>query len=271
MEGIEISRPTNEISDLLPGVTLTVRETTDRPVRLQIAPDREAVKNSIIAFVGNYNRLMAEINILTRNDPSVVNELTWLTNDERQDAMARLGSFAGNSTLSQLRNSLMRIVSSPFETSDEQGLSLLAQIGISTDPRRAGSSGGGADASRLRGYLDIDERLLDAAIENRLTGVRQLFGNDTTGDLLTNTGVAFAVDALTRGYTERNGIFAMQTNSIDSRIASEQRRVATLDRQLANREADLRRQFAQMEGAFNRMEHMSQSLDNFMMQNRNNR
>jgi len=270
MEGIEISRPTNEINDLLPGVTLNIRETSDRPIRLQIAPDREAIKDAIIAFVGNYNRLMAEINILTRNDPRVVDELTFLTMDEREDALDRLGAFAGNTTLLNMRNSLMRIVSSPFETSDENNLALLAQIGISTDPRRAGSGIGGADPSRLRGYLDIDERVLDMALDTRLPGIRQLFGNDTTGDLLVNTGVAFAIDSLTRAHTDRSGIFAQQTNNIDSRIAAERQRVTTLDRQLASREADLRRQFSQMEGAFNRMEQMSQSLDNFQLQNRNN-
>jgi len=270
MEGIEISRPSNEISDLIQGVTLNLRETSDRPVRLQVMADREAVKDAIISFVGNYNRLMAEINILTRNDPAVVDELTFLTRDEREDALDRLGAFAGNSTLLQLRNSLMRIVSSPFETSEEQYMSLLAHVGISTDVRRAGSSIGSADPSRLRGYLDIDERALDSAIENRLPALRQLFGHDTDGDLLVDSGVAFAIDTLMRPYSDRTGIFAQQTNGIDSRIAQETRRIATMDRQLANREADLRRQFSQMEGAFNRMEQMSSSLERLQQQNFNN-
>ena len=269
MEGIEIRRPGNEINDLIPSVTLTLRETSDRPIRLQIMTDQESVKDSIIAFVGNYNRLMAEINILTRNDPRIVDELTYLTRDEREDALERLGAFAGDSSLNQMRNSLMRIVSSPFPTSEEQSLALLAQIGISTDVRRAGT--GGADVSRLRGYLDIDERVLDEAIANRLPAVRQLFGNDTTGDLLVDTGVAFQVDALTRSYTDRSGILAQRAGGLDSRIAQEQQRITTLDRQLANREADLRRQFSQMEGAFNRMEQMSSSLDRFQQQNNMNR
>jgi len=269
MEGIEIRRSGNEIDDLIPSVTLTLRETSERPVRLQITTDQESVKDSIIAFVGNYNRLLAEINILTRNDPRIIDELTYFTRDEREAAMERLGAFAGDSSLNQLRNSLMRIVSSPFPTSDEQDLALLAQIGISTDVRRAGS--GGADISRLRGYLDIDERALDNAIATRLPAVRQLFGSDTTGDLLVDTGIAFSVDTLTRSYSDRTGIFAQRASGIDSRIAQETQRIATLDRQLANREVELRRQFSQMEGAFNRMEQMSSSLDRFQMQNNNNR
>ena len=163
----------------------------------------------------------------------------------------------------------MRIISTPYPTSEEQDLALLAQIGVSTDLRRIGS--GGADPSRLRGYLDIDERALDEAIANKLPAVRQLFGSDTTGDLLVDSGIAFAIDTLSRPYTDRSGILAQRTSGMDSRIIQEQQRITTLDRQLANREADLRRQFSQMEGAFNRMEQMSSSLDRFQMQNSNNR
>jgi len=268
MEGIEINRSGNEIDDLLPGVTLNLRETTERPVRLQVMPDREAVKDAIISFVGNYNRLMAEINILTRNDPRVVEEITYFTREEREDAMQRLGAFAGDSTLQQMRNSLMRIVSSPHQTSDEHNLALLAQIGISTDARRSGAA---TDVSRLRGYLEIDERALDAAIASNLPGIRQLFGMDTTGDMLVDSGVAFAVDSLMRPYTETSGLLTQRSRNLESRIVQEQRRIDTLDRQLAAREADLRRQYSQMESAFNRMEQMSQSLNRFQLQNNNNR
>ena len=266
MEGIEVRRPTNEIDDLVPGVTITARGVSDRPVRLFVEPDREGVKTAIINFVGNYNRLMAEINILTRNDPRILDELTYLTRDEREEMRQRLGAFSGDTTLNQLRNSLMRIVSSPFPTSDEQNLALLAQIGIGTDVRRGGA-GAGFDASRMRGYLEIDERVLDAAIANQLPAMRQLFASNTLGEILPNTGVAFLVDSQLRPFVETGGIISQKTSNMNSRIAQETRRVETMDRQLAIREADLRRQYSMMESAFERMERMSTSLDRFSQQN----
>jgi flagellar hook-associated protein 2 len=65
MEGIQITRSTNSIDDLIPGVTLNVRGVSERPVELNIRTDIEGIKDAIISFVGNYNRLMAEINVLT--------------------------------------------------------------------------------------------------------------------------------------------------------------------------------------------------------------
>ena len=269
MEGIEVRRSSNQIEDLIPGVTLTAVGVSDRPVRLRIEPDREAVKDSIIGLVGNYNRLMAEINVLTRNDDRIIEELSYLTKEEKAEYRERMGSFSGDSTLMQLRNSLMRIMSSPYPTSAEQDLTLLAQIGVGTDVRRSGATGG-MDASRLRGYLEIDEKALDAAIATKLPAIKDLFSSDTTGDLLPDTGIAYSVDALAKPYAETGGFISLKTGNINSRIDQENRRIQTLDRQLSAKEADLKRQYGQMESAYSRMEQMSTSLDRFQQQNSNN-
>jgi flagellar hook-associated protein 2 len=282
MEGIEIQRPGNTVDDLLPGLTLTLRAPSDRPVNVTVQPDREGVKDALITLVGNYNRLMAEINILTRPDTQsnqftsgqlwgsrVIDELTYLTNEEREEYQKRLGAFQSDSTLTQFRNVLQRTMTAPYPTSLGRELSLLSQIGIGTDMGRGGASTG-LDASRLRGYLEIDEKILDAAIAANLPAIRELFGYDTDGDLLVDTGIAFNLETLARPYVETGGIISLKTRTVDSRISSEQQRINTMDRQLASREAELRAQYAQMENAFNRMERMGQSLERFSQQNSNN-
>jgi flagellar hook-associated protein 2 len=269
MEGIEIRRDTNSIDDLIPGVTLNVRGVSTRPVNLGIEPDREGVKDSIITLVGNYNRLMAEMNVLTRNDSRIIDELTYLTNDERETLQARMGAFSGDSILSQFKNSLQRAATMPYPVSgEEQDYALLAQFGISTDARRAG--GGGYDPARLRGYLEIDEKVLDAALETKLPMIQQLFGYDTNGDLIIDSGLAYTFENLSRPYVESGGFIALKTGTIDSRISQDRRRIETMDRQLAAREAQLKLQYGQMEGTYSRMEQMSSSLDNLSRQNSTN-
>ncbi|MCL2719818.1 MAG: flagellar filament capping protein FliD [Treponema sp.] len=280
MEGIEITRPSNQISDLIPGVTLNVRGVSERPVDLNIVANVDAVKDAIFSFVWHYNRLMTEINVLTstsassmpdirtntqRGDTRIVDEITYLTAEEATAMRERLGAFSGDSTLRNLKNNLQRTVSAPYPTSLERELTLLAQIGISTNASRSV----GYNPAQLRGYLEIDERVLDAALENRVPAIRELFASDTTGDLLADTGVAFNVDALLRPFVETGGIISLKTNTIDSRINQDERRVANLDRQLAAKEQELRIQYARMEAAYARMEQLSNSLDNFNQQNRN--
>jgi len=282
MEGIEIIRSSNNIDDLIPGVTLNLRGVSDRPVDLNIRGNVESIKDAIISFVGNYNRLMAEINILTstrgnvntpdmpsqaRGDVRLIDELTYLSKEEADEMRSRLGAFGGDITLTTLKNNLMRTVTAPYPTNLERDLSLLAQIGVSTNAERSS----GYDASRLRGYLQINEQTLDAALETKIPAIKELFASDTSGDMLADTGVAFNVDALVRPFVETGGIIALKTNTIDSRINQDERRISTLDRQLAAKEQELKIQFARMESAYARMESMSTSLDNFNQQNRGNR
>ncbi|MDR1931085.1 MAG: flagellar filament capping protein FliD [Treponema sp.] len=270
MEGIEIRRSTNSIDDLLPGVTIIAKAPSDKPVQLTIEPNREAVKEAIISLVGNYNRLMAELNVVTRNDERVIQELSYLNTEEQEEMRKRLGAFSGDSTLSQFRNGMQRSVTSPYATQAEQDL-LLPQIGIGTDVRQAGSSAG-YDVSRMRGYLEIDEKALDTALADKLPAIQQLFGYDTDGDLLVDSGVAFALDGITKPYSETGGVLSLKTGTLDSKIDQEQRRISTLDRQLAAKEAALKRQYGNMENAFSRMEKMGTSLDQFSQRaNANNR
>ena len=260
MEGIEIRRPTNNIDDLLPGVTVTARAPSNDPVRLNVEPDREGVKEALIAMVGNYNRLMAEINVLTRNDDHVIQELNYLSTEEQTGMKKRLGVFAGENSLIQFKNTLQRSTGAPYPTMAEQELALLSQMGIGTDVRRAGSTTG-YDPSRLRGYLEIDEKALDAALADKLMAIQQLFGTDTDGDLIVDSGVAHNIDVLTKPYVETGGIVSLKTGTIDSKINQEQRRIATLDRQLEAKEASLKKQYGQMESAFTRMERMSTEIE----------
>ncbi|MDR1287030.1 MAG: flagellar filament capping protein FliD [Treponema sp.] len=262
MEGIEVRRPVNEIDDLIPGVTIVPRSPSDRTVTLSVKPDREAVKDAIITLVGNYNQLMAEINVLTRRDDRIVEELAYLNADEQGEFKKRLGAFQGDSTLNQLRGALQRAVSAPYLTGEERNLAFLAQIGIGTDVRRGGA-GGGYDQSRLRGYLEIDERALDSALETKLPAIKQLFGNDTDGDLIADSGAGYALETLTKPYVETGGIISLKTGTIDSRVSRDRVRIESMERQLAVKEAELKVQYGRMEAAYNRMEQMSASLDNF--------
>jgi len=266
MEGIEIKRASNSINDLIPGVTLNVRNVSDRPVELNIRADIQGVKDAVISFVGNYNLLMAEINVLTRRDERLITELTYLTSDEADAMRERLGIFSSDTTLNTLRNSLQRTVSAPYPTSMERDLTLLAQIGISTNSE----GGAGYDPSRLRGYLQINEKTLDLALETKIPAIKELFAFDTTGDLLADTGVAYNVDALISPFIGTGGIITLKTNTLDSRISQDERRIVSLDRALSAKEQELRIQYARMEAAYARMEQMTTSLDNFSRQSNNN-
>ncbi|MDP3179746.1 MAG: flagellar filament capping protein FliD, partial [Spirochaetaceae bacterium] len=168
-----------------------------------------------------------------------------------------------------MRSSLQRIMMDPYTTDSGDRMRLLAQVGISTDARRPGS-GQGFDASRLRGYLEIDEATLGKALQENFEGVRQLFGNDSDGDLLVDSGAAFALDALIKPYVETGGILSLKTTTLNSQVTSEKRKIEDIDRQLVVKETELKRKYGSMESSLNRMEGVSSSIDAFSKQGNNN-
>ncbi len=262
MDGIELVRSKNEIDDLIPGVKLQLEGTSDKKVRVAIEPDREAAKEAIISMVGNYNRLFADINVLTRADSKIITELSYLSDEERKTMEERMGSLQGDMTLNQLKTTLQRAAGSPYPTSKERELTLLSQIGVSTDARKPGSATG-VDASRLRGYLEIDEKLLESALKDNIDAIKELFGNDTDGDLIVDSGFAYTVDAYVKPFVETGGLLVLKSGTIDNRITQTKKQIENYDRQLISQEDDLKRKYGLMEGALNRMERTSGSIDQF--------
>jgi flagellar hook-associated protein 2 len=264
MDGIEVTRPSNAISDLVPGLTLNLWNSSDKPVKLTVEPNRKAAKEALIELVGNYNRLMAELNILARPDDKILDEITYLEDEEKKKYVERLGLFQGDSTLSQLRTTLQRTMMDAYPTAS--GSNLLVSFGISTDSRRSGSY----DASRLRGYIEIDESKLDKALKENFPVIRDTMGFDTDGDLIIDSGAAFKIDTLAKAYVETGGIVQIRTRTIDEQITRQKRDIENLETQLVRKEDDLKRKYGMMESALGQMERSSGAWENFNTQNQGN-
>ncbi len=265
MDGIQVRRATNAIDDLIPGVTLTLKAPSSGPVELSVGHDTEGIKKQILNLVGSYNQVITNIDVLTRNDDTVISDATYLTDDERTKAKANLGLMMGDLTLQQLKGSMQNVMMNPYPTSAGRELDLLAQVGISTDSRAPGSVT--IDRTRLRGYLEVDEAKLDDAIANHAEALKQMFGNDTTGNLVVNSGVAFALDALLRPYVQVGGILPYRVTTLDQQIASSNQDITDYKAKLDDYQSQLKQKYAQMGSALDSLKQNSQSLQNFNRQN----
>ena len=258
LDGIKITRNTNEIDDLIPGVTLNLKSESSRNIELDVKPDSENIKNAIIHFVGNYNNLLTEVQILTRNSQDIIDEIDYFSDDERDKAKERLGLFQGEISLSQLKNSLQRIMMNSYPWNEDNTLSMLAEIGISTNS----AGGGGISAAKLRGYMEINEEKLDSVIEAHGEELKNLFGNDTDNDLVIDSGLAYTADSYTRAYNETGGIIALKISTIDRTIKRNDADIENYNKKLETVEQDLRRKYGMMEGALQEMEKSSKSIQN---------
>ena len=266
MNGIEITRESNEIDDLLPGVNITLHGAGEAPVSLSVARDLESIKEGLYNFIGYYNRLLMHVDILTRQDEQVLESAVFLDEDEEEQAEEDLGLFQGNTTLMQLKSRLQRIMMDPHRTDGGRTLSLLAQIGISTSGGSFQSSGT-VDMTRLRGYLQIDEAKLEESVARMGDWVKQLFGYDSDNDLTVDTGAAYQVDTYLKAYVETGGIVGNRMAGLDNSIARKDREIERYKEHLADYEAELRRKFGAMEGALDNLEKSSRAIENLNRRN----
>jgi len=262
-EGIKINRPTNKIDDVVPHVTLNVHNPTEKTETIDIKPDKESAKDALIAFVGTYNQVIAEINILSENKPEIISELDYLSTDEQDDAKKRLGMFQADSSLRTGKSSMQSIISGSYRWSENATITMLNQIGIST---RATGASGGYSASQMRGYLEINEKQLDQSLEENLDQIKNLFGYDSDGDLIVDQGIGFQLDKQLTSWVQNGGIIANKNSTLNGRIKSSETRISSLEKQLQSKEAQLRTKYGQMEGTLNSLNSQSTTISNFANQ-----
>ena len=265
-EGITMYRSTNKIDDIVENVTLNLEAPTEKTATIKIEPDTETSKEAIIELVGYYNQLIAEINILTQNKPELISELDYLSSDEIEAFEEKLGMFSSDSTLTSSKSSLQRIMTNtyPIEGSD---IRLLSQIGISSNA--TGSTG--YDASKLRGYFEIEEDKLDEVLKNNINDVKNLFGYDSDGDLIVDTGIAYLMEKNLQAYVQTGGILANKTRTLDTKISNSEKTIDRLETQLATKEQEYKIKFGNMESTLSNLESQSDSITNFNNQQSKNR
>lgn len=267
-EGITITRPTNDIDDVIPDVTLHVHEKTEKTATITINPDTDSAKDALITFVGKYNQVIAELNILTSNKPEVVTELDYLTADEQDKEMEKLGMFQGDFTLTNGKSQLQRIMSSNYNYGYDADITMLNQIGISTN---ASGRSSGYTPSQLRGYLEIDEKKLDAQLNENLDQIKDLFGFDTDGDMIIDNGIGYLLDKQIGAWTQTGGIISTKNDALKTRIDASNTKITKLQTQLDDKESELKSKYSTMESTLNSLESQQTTINNWSNSLNNNR
>jgi flagellar hook-associated protein 2 len=217
MNGIGIERSTNQITDVIPGVTLDLRTTqpSGEFVTITVSTDAEATSTKVKEFVDAYNKVvdfLAEQNALGA------------------DGKAK-GPLFGDTTLRSVRGGLRDIVGGVVGNGP---LRLLAQIGITSDT--AGKLT--FDQSRFEQQLVDDEAAVAGLFTNATDGIaRRLFDRI---DLYTDS-----VDGLLKTRTDG---FDRLTKQTQSRIDQAERRLAQYEKSLEQRYANLETLMARLQG-----------------------
>jgi flagellar hook-associated protein 2 len=240
LDGVELVRDkNNNINDVIKGVELNLKRSSNEPVTLTIEPDIDKSIDKIKKFVKAYNDYL-DLNI----------KLTKTANIVKPDNFAKskneIGLFVGDMTMLRLENSLKTDIGDSYPSRSENPIKILIQTGVSTGAVNAEWE------SIKEGKLVIDEGKLKSTIENNPEAVTEFFGSDTDGDNRVDNGLAYRIETHLRPYlmSGRN-VLASKVEVENEAIKTTDGRIDKHKEHLKKYEENLRTKFASMEKSVN--------------------
>ncbi|CRY56960.1 MULTISPECIES: flagellar filament capping protein FliD [Yersinia] len=183
VDGSNYTRPSNNINDILTGVTLELKAVSEegKSEKLTLTQDTSQVKTSIKDFVAQYNALMTQTNSASKYVP---NDSVGLGDSGVQTPNPENGALMGDSMLRGMVNDIKYTVNGVYGDSNAQ-YSSLADIGIKIDSST--------------GMMTLDEAKLDEAIATNPDDVANIFmdrnGNEGLASKLSGIITNFTGDA----------------------------------------------------------------------------
>ncbi|MER2131947.1 MAG: flagellar filament capping protein FliD [Carnobacterium inhibens] len=206
VDGIEVERDTNTITDAVEGLTIDLKGVTEasKPVTIGIKEDTDTTVKAFKDFVDQYNSTLTFIgDQLDVGDPSVESNTT--------------GALVGDSSLMRLQSSLRSLITGAANTGNASYKNL-ESIGISVDRYGAAT----LDTEKLKTALADDS----TAVKKMLfqTTTTETAGEDEKGEPTTITtekeiGIAQKMRALVDTYiSEKTGIIATKSETYDKSL-----------------------------------------------------
>jgi flagellar hook-associated protein 2 len=221
LNGLTLTRNSNEVTDAVDGVTINLDEATGTESSFEVAADVEGAKSAVKEFINRFNEVNTFLQDKTELDPE---------NDKR-------GALANDATFRRLQSQLRSDATRPVGGQPDS-LSTLEDIGV--------------EASR-DGTLKLeDEDALASAIREDQGAVKELFAGPD--------GVATRLENRIQRFADTGGILDNREDSIDNTIDRLDGRIEQLNERLDRREQQLRERYAQVQSTIRSLARQQQAL-----------
>nr|AID56223.1 flagellar hook-associated protein FliD [Leptospira sp. GIMC2001] len=267
IDGVEISRDKNEgLNDVLESVSLNLLKVTEKPITFDIEPETDKGKELIKSFVKSYNELILfskEITAVDR-DGKISDKDFAADNDRKADIgkdfwknKEKTGLLAGDNAVLRLTSGLKTIISGAYPNKQEKGFRTLAEIGISTGQI-------GTSWEKMQdGLLQIDEDLLNRALNENPEAVKELFASDLNSDAVSDEGVGYRIVEHLKPYNQfTGGIVNSKIQLLEDNISDNKKKIKNQEAHILAYEGKLKQRFLYMEQGVGRNKSIGNYLNN---------
>ena len=244
--GTQQESRSNVLKSAVPGLQLTLKSAGTTSVTVGApAPDQDAIKAKVQAFVDQYNSTVDFINSKI-NEKRVVKATT---DDDRAKGVLNADP-ALQGILAQLREA----IGDTF-TGAAPDLNQLSLVGLSTGKT---VGGGTLNQDSIDGRLTLDTDKLSDMLTDRFGEVKKLFTNIT--GTYASQGLSQRLDALIKPQVQTGGVLASRIAGEQSTIDDLKQRQSDIETRVALRETNLRAQFTAMETALSQSQSLQSQL-----------
>jgi flagellar hook-associated protein 2 len=213
IDGIDVERSTNTITDLISGITLNLHKADDtETVNVDITRDTGTIKEKISTLVDAYNKLTDELS----------------SQQAYGGEGGSSGALIGDSTLRSITRSLANILGRQVEGT-ENGDDTLFSIGLSID---------------RYGKMQMDDGKLTDALTSNISDVTAIFTADSDTSQGIVTSLSDYLDVVT---SPASGIIAAKEDGLQSSIDDLQDKQDDLETRASKQEDILWAQFNALE------------------------
>lgn len=235
VDGLDVTRSSNTIDDVITGVTLNLNATTTSgtPANLNLTLNTQNIKDKLTNLVNAYNDVQSVLTDVYSKDSKV----------------AEYGaSLVGDSTV-QLIKSQIRSLFTSNSTSESGTIYAMRDIGITLD---------------VKGTMSLNTTKLDAALTSSYADVVTMLNNDhntnyisssTYTDGVANDGINLLTDML-----GTDGVLVNQSNNAAKRVTDFEADLERLNDRMTKLLERYNKQFAAMESFVGQSKSMQTSL-----------
>ncbi|AAX17489.1 flagellar filament capping protein FliD [Borrelia turicatae] len=266
-DGVDVERDSNTVNDLIPNVTLNLKQASDDTIVVRVEPDYEGIKKLLLDFLVAYNQVLAEINIVSSNESNlegqksdVLEEWSYFSDEEREEAYKNLGILRTEFALKNLRSRLELIMFNSYRTNDPN-FSIINQIGVFTNSM---SSSGG-----LSRYLGLDEKKFNEIIQSNINSVKELFAVDFNDDRIYDDGLAKMLGDYLSPLISSGGFIYNKIRNYDLKIPNQKNVVEDYKKKYEEREQKVEGELNTLDFTVKRMKEQEEILKSLNLQRQN--
>ncbi|EHQ8523221.1 flagellar filament capping protein FliD, partial [Salmonella enterica subsp. enterica serovar Typhi] len=228
VNGIDIERPSNKITDAPQGVTLELTKEV-KDARITVTKDNEKATEAVKGWVDAYNSLLDTFSSLTKYtevDPGA----------EEQDK--NNGALLGDTVVRTIQTGIRAQFANGASTGTFKTLN---EIGITSDG--------------TTGKLKIDDTKLKKALDENTASVRELLVGDGK-----ETGITTKIATEVKGYLADDGIIDSAQDSINATLKKLTKQYLTVSSSIDDTVARYKAQFTQLDTMMSKLNNTSTYL-----------